>query len=103
MMNSAATLATHVGEYAVMQVAIPGSSQLNAGVLLLDPANNQLYMRFRRDWDEIADSENVEVLELLAADIAQKAGELGASEFLSWMEEHLSNVVQISDRETVLV
>jgi len=62
-----------------------------------------LHARFRRDWNEIADKEDAEVLELLAADIANKAQEMGAAELLAWMEENLSNTVQISDRESVLV
>jgi SOS-response transcriptional repressor LexA len=102
-MDSTATLTTQLGQYAVVQVALPGSSPVNAGVLLLDPANNQLHVRFRRDWDEIAGEEDSAVLELIAADVVNKAAEMGAVELLAWMEEHLSNVVQISERESVLV
>ncbi len=102
-MASTAMLTTQLGQYSVVQIAVPGSSPVNAGVLLLDPVNNQLHVRFRRDWDEIADGEDVEILEALAEDITAKAGEMGAAELLDWMEEHLSNTVQISDRERVLV
>lgn len=102
-MESTATLTTQFGQYAVVQIAVPGASPLNAGVLLLDPATNRLHIRFRRDWDEIADEEDAEVLEALANDIENKAQEMGGSQLLDWMEEHLSNVIQISDRERVLV
>ncbi len=101
--SSSATLATHTGQYAVIQVAVPGSPPVNAGILLLDPTGNHLHVRFRRDWQEIADEEDAEVLELLAGDIVSKAEEMGASELLAWMEDHLSNTIQISDRESVLV
>ena len=102
-MESTATLTTQLGQYSVVQIAVPGTSPVNAGVLLLDPATNRLHIRFRRDWDEIAGEEDAEVLEALAGDIENKAQEMGASQLLDWMEEHLSNVIQISDREPVLV
>ncbi|MEP6535550.1 MAG: S24 family peptidase [Bryobacteraceae bacterium] len=102
-MESTATVTTQVGQYSVVQVALPGTSPVNAGILLLDPVKNRLYLRFRRDWDEIADEEDAEVLQALAADLESKAQEMGASELLDWMEEHLSNVIRISGREQVLV
>ena len=102
-MESTATLTTQLGQYAVVHVALPGASPVNAGVLLLDPSTNNLHIRFRRDWDEIAEGEDAEVMEALAGDIESKAREMGASQLLDWMEEHLSNVVRISDREEVMV
>jgi len=102
-MESTATLTTQLGQYAVVQLALPGASPVNAGVLLLDPSTNNLHIRFRRDWDEIAEGEDAEVMEALAGDIESKAREMGASQLLDWMEEHLSNVVRISDREEVMV
>ena len=97
-MESTTTLTTQFGQYSVVQIAVPGASPVNAGVLLLDPATNHLHIRFRRDWDEIADEEDAEVLEALAGDIENKAQNMGASQLLDWMEEQLSNVIQISNR-----
>jgi SOS-response transcriptional repressor LexA len=102
-MESSAAVETQSGQYSIVQIALPGSSPVNAGVLLLDPVNNRLHIRFRRDWDEIAGDEDAEVLEAIAEDIAQKSDEMGAAELLVWMEEHLSNTVQITNRESVLV
>ena len=65
-MPATALLSTQTGQYLVVQAALPGVAPENIGVLLLDPAGNQLYMRFRRDWRDMADPEDAEVLDQIA-------------------------------------
>jgi len=91
------------GQYLIVQAALPDLAPENVGVLLLDPASNQLYMRFRRDWRDMADPEDAEVLEKLAGDLGDKASEMGGDQLLRWLEENVSNTVRVSDRESVLV
>jgi SOS-response transcriptional repressor LexA len=91
------------GQYLIVQAALPDLAPENIGVLLLDPASNQLYMRFRRDWRDMADPEDAEVLEKLAADLGDKASEMGGDQLLLWLEENLSNTVRVSQRESVPV
>ena len=89
------------GQFVVLELALPGRAVEACGVLLLDPANDELHFRLRRDWSEVADEENAEVLELLADDLRIKAGEMGGESLVRYLESDQSNVLRISDRETV--
>ena len=73
-----ATVATQPGRYSIMQLEMPGKAPVTAGILLMDPAQNRLYLRFRRDWDIIAPDES-EVLSKLELDLGNKAKEMGAA------------------------
>jgi hypothetical protein len=84
-----------------LQVALPGRAPENAGVLLLDPANDRLYLRLRRDWASIAEEEDAEVLELLEDDLRSKAGEIGGAALLNYLEENASNLVRVTGREAI--
>ncbi|MCX6621719.1 MAG: S24 family peptidase, partial [Acidobacteria bacterium] len=75
----------------------------NAGVLLLDPVNDRLYLRFRRDWPRIAPAEDWEVLEALAADLEAKSREMGGARFLEWLESGASNAIRVTDREEMML
>ena len=89
--------------FSVVEVHLPVGRQENAGILLEDPSSDSLYLRFRRDWDSIAADEDVEVLELLPADLARKAGEMGARRLLDYCESSLSNSIRITDPRFVAV
>ncbi len=102
-MPATAPLSTQMGQYLIVQAALPGAGPENIGVALLDPSTDQLHLRFRRDWREIADPEDAEVLEKLADDLHAKASELGGNALLRWLEANLSNTLRITDREEVLV
>ncbi len=95
---------TNASRFAVVQIALPGRGLENAGVLLEEAASDRLHLRFRRDWETIAEGdEDREVLELLAADLELKAREMGARELLRHLEQDLSNTIRITDPEAVLV
>ncbi|MGH9627148.1 MAG: S24 family peptidase [Bryobacteraceae bacterium] len=103
-MLSAAAIPTQMGEYLLLQVALPGRPPENAGILLLDRSSNRLYLRFRRDLAEITeDEDDLEVLAEIASDLESKASELGAAKVLEWLEDTVSNVLRVSDRESMLV
>jgi len=72
------------------------------GVLLHEPETDALHLRLRRDWDEIADEEDAEVLRALADDLDRKAREMGASALLRLLEDTLSNAIRLSERREVL-
>src|SRR5215472_18375391 len=86
-------------EYSFLQLAMPGKSPINIGVFLIDKRNGRLYKKLRRDWKSIADPENVEVLELLDDHFETVVGEEGGQQFLSGLEDTLSNVLLITRRE----
>ena len=89
------------GQFVLLELALPGKAVELCGILLLDPANDELRIRLRRDWSEVADEENAEVLELLADDLRIKAGEMGGEGLVRYLESDQSNVLRISDRETI--
>ncbi len=101
-MMPAAVLTPRKAQYLFLQVALPGQPVENAGVLLVDSDNDRPYFRLRRDWDEIA-GEEAEVFSLLADDLRAKAGEMGASALLDYLEQNASNALRVTDRESALV
>ena len=97
-----ATVATQVGRISVVRLEMPGQAPVAAGVLLEDPTNNRLYVRFRRDWDVIAPAE-ADVLSGLELDLGAKAEELGAAQVLAYLQDTLSNTLTISPPRDVMV
>lgn len=93
---------THRARYSLLTVHLPGREDAVAGVLLEDPAADQLHVRLRRDWDTIAPEES-DVLSALEDDLVAKARESGAAGLFEYLETTLSNVVRISDRREIIV
>src|SRR5258708_26479790 len=98
-----ALAANKPAKYSLLQMALPGESPRNIGIFLLDTASGRLYMKLRRDWSAIADSQNVEILELLDEDFAAKIDEMGGVAFLRSLQDTLSNTLLIDDRGEVSV
>jgi SOS-response transcriptional repressor LexA len=96
-------IATRLGSYSVLELALPGRESEPAGIVLLDPDARRLEARLRRDWDQIAAPEDAEVLAHLEEDLARKIAQLGAAEVLAFLEDTLSNAIRISDRRPVLL
>lgn len=103
----AAAAETRIGRYSILQAdtQTPKATEgpVNIGVLLEDPENNSLLLRFRRDLESIVDEEDLDVFEALAGDLAKKAREMGAEQLLEYLESSLSGSIRITDREEVLV
>jgi SOS-response transcriptional repressor LexA len=96
-------VATHAASLSVLELEAAELGALApAGVLLTDPSQDRLYLRLRRDWEEIA-PEEADVLSNLEFDLTSKATEMGASRLLGYLEETLSNVVRIGERREVMV
>ena len=91
------------GTYVLLEAALPGRPRLNIGVLLIDPETDRGWVRMRARYDHLADSEDAEVLEALEEDIRRKVSEAGAEAYLRSLEDSLSNVVVVSERQTVAV
>jgi SOS-response transcriptional repressor LexA len=83
-------------------VALPGKPAQTAGVLLLDPESDHLYVKLRSDWDEFA-SEESDVLRLLEEDLKAKAEEMGGRGLIDYLQEHLTNIVRVTDSEIMQV
>src|SRR5580698_8583086 len=95
-------LTTQPARYMILTLELPGTGRMNAGVLLEDPETDRLWVRLRRDWEELA-PEEAEVLAAVEYDLAAKAQELGAKELLRYLEDTLSNVLMVTDRREVLI
>jgi SOS-response transcriptional repressor LexA len=93
---------THRARYALLTVNLPGAENAVAGVLLEDPATDQVHLRLRRDWEAVAPDES-DVLSELESDLAAKARESGAAALFDYLESSLSNIVQVTDRRETMV
>ena len=86
---------------AYLQVALPGYPPQNAGILLLDSETDELHFKLRRDWDAIA-PEDADLLADLSDQIGKMVSEMGGLAFLEYAEQALSNILLISNRESVI-
>jgi SOS-response transcriptional repressor LexA len=91
----------HAARFSILTLDLPGVAA-NAGILLEDPGTDRLYLRLRRDWDQIA-PEEADLLALIEADLAAKSVEMGAARFLAYCEETLSNSLRITDPSHMMV
>ena len=90
-------------EYLVLELFLPDRPKVNAGVFLLDPAADRLYLRLRSDWGPVAEPDDVEVLEQLAQDLTRQSREFGAGQLLRSLEDTLSNTLRLTGRQAVVV
>lgn len=99
---STSVAATRAARYSLLTVELPGEQPVTAGVLLEDPATDSVHIRLRRDWEQLV-PEEAEVLSLLEEDLQLRASQMGAAQFLSQLEDTLSNTIRISDRRETIV
>ena len=91
------------GTYVLLEAALPGRLPQNIGVLLIDPGTDRGWARMRARYEDLADSEDAEVLGALEEDIRRKVSETGAEAYLRSLEDSLSNVLGVSERQIVAV
>ncbi len=94
---------TRLGKYCIVQTETAEQGLVVLGVLLQDPQTDSLLLRFRRDLDSFCAEEDLDVLNALAADLAQKVQEQGAEKLFEYLESTASNFIRVTDREEVLV
>jgi len=103
MPASVVSIGRREGTYVLLETALPGRAVCNVGVLLIDPQSDRAWVRMRREWSEIADPEDAEVLEGIEEHIRQASAEIGAEAFLHGLEDTLSNTVRVGSRQLVEV
>ncbi len=101
--TAARSVETFGGEYCVLRLALPGRPVANIGVLLLDPSSRKLHIRLRESFADVANPEDAEVLSELRGDFARRLDGIDGEAFLLWLEETLSNALQLTERRTVMV
>jgi len=91
------------GEWALLEVHVPGRKPEPAGILLRD-VKDRLHVRLRSEWSNILPDEDAkQIWQELADDLEQKAREMGSAEILDWLETTASHTLQISPRRVVRV
>ena len=101
-MPASTAIATHRGQFSIVQAELPEHGLVNLGVLLRDTETDALFVRFRRDMDRLAEEEDAEALAALANDLNAKATEMGAGRLFDYLESTLSTSVRITDRGAVI-
>ncbi|MBV8844810.1 MAG: LexA family transcriptional regulator [Bryobacterales bacterium] len=93
---------TQPGRLCILEVEKPGGDVMPVGVLLIDPAHDKLYVRVRRDWDNILPEES-DVLEAMEKGLAHLANEIGAVALLEYLQATLSNTFRMSEPGDIMV
>jgi len=91
-----------MGQFTILQAALPGAPPENIGVLLVDDSGSA-HVKIRRDLKSVADEDDAEYLEALGFDLRQKAAELGGPSLMNWLADNVSNFLQVSDPEETAV
>jgi len=100
-MPAVTSISGREGTYVLLDAALPGRPVQPAGVILIDPATDRGWIRMRGRFD--ADAEDSEVLEALENDLRARLAELGGEASLAWLEDCLSNVLRVTERQPVAV
>jgi phage repressor protein C with HTH and peptisase S24 domain len=103
MPASLVSISARPGVFVVLEAVLPERAPVPAAVILIDPAQNRGWVRFRERFDDIAEPDDVEVLELLEDDTRRRIAEEGAEQYLASLEDSLSNVLRVSERRNVAV
>jgi len=91
------------GTYVLLEAHLPDQPVRPIGVYLVDPASDRLWLRMRPDYRGMAAPDDSEVLAALEDDIRARAAEIGAEAFLASLEDSLSNVLRVGERQSVAV
>jgi phage repressor protein C with HTH and peptisase S24 domain len=90
------------GYWSLLEVAQPGRHPVPFGVVLVDGDSGKLSARTRDlSFFEHLDEDEFDVLDAMAADLEQKADEMGGLDLLGWLEDSASNFLRVSDRTPI--
>jgi phage repressor protein C with HTH and peptisase S24 domain len=91
-------------QFSILSLALPGRPLTPAGIFLLDPTTGTLQFKLRDDWAAVgADEDDQEYLSCLEDDFRLRISETGDEQFLLSLEDSLSGLLRISDREAIAV
>jgi SOS-response transcriptional repressor LexA len=89
------------GSYVLLEAILPERPPQTIGVLLVDSSGNRGWLRLTDNFQ--ADPEDAEVLEALQPHCTELLSEMGAEAFLQSLEDSLSNVLRVGERQEVAV
>jgi putative nucleotidyltransferase with HDIG domain len=87
-------------EWTLLVLRLPGQSPKPAGILLLDPTADRLYVRLRDDLLGI-DEDVAQVFEELGPDLEQLSQDMGGENLLRLLEDQASLTFQVEDRQEI--
>ena len=89
--------------WSLLEVAQPGRRPQPLGILLVDEESGDLTLRLRKaeSFDDLEEQE-IDILDLLADDLRQRARETDSKKLLDSLEDSLSNFLRISDRTAIV-
>ncbi len=90
-------------QFLLLQFCPPSVDTRTIGVFLFDPVAKSLTWKLRDDWAGFAGAEDVEYLSYLAADLVKYARDMGAEQFLAYLEDTLSNILRLTGRREIEV
>jgi len=85
----------------LLEAALPERPVRNIGVLLLDLEASRGWLKMRERYDDIAAADDAEVLAALEEDLRARMAQDGSEAFLESLEDSLSNVLRITERQSV--
>ncbi|HEY2013202.1 MAG TPA: S24 family peptidase [Bryobacteraceae bacterium] len=91
------------GAYVLLSAVLPERPSQNIGVFLFDPVTDRGWVRMRDSYRDLADPDDIEVLEALEEHVQAAVAESGAGSWLASVEDSLSNVLRVSERQPVAV
>jgi SOS-response transcriptional repressor LexA len=91
-------ISSRQGAFVVLEAALPERARVPLGVILIDPAANRAWMRFR----DLSDEED-DVLQHLEEHVRQCIDEAGPEQYVASLEDSLSSGIRVSDRKAVSV
>lgn len=90
------------GEWTLLVAELPERPAQPIGVLFADIGANRLYVRLKQDWwADFSNQDDAEVWREICADIEHKAKEMGAADFLDWLEDIASHTLRITARQPI--
>jgi hypothetical protein len=83
------------GEWILVSAHPPGRTAEPVGILLIDVVRDELHVKVRNNWSGISNEDETEMWGELAQDLAENASDMGAAQFLSWLESTASHFIRI--------
>jgi hypothetical protein len=94
--------ATRRGEWTLLVAELPERRPQPIGVLFADIDANRLYVRLKQDWwADFSNQDDAEVWRELTEDLEHKAKEMGAVNFLDWLQEIASHTLRVTARQPI--
>lgn len=87
-------------EWALLIAQIPGQRPSAAGILIVDPASDDLHVKLLPELSG-ADEDVAEFWRELSGDLIERSRAVGGHRVLDWLETTASHIVQLGSRDSM--